>query len=174
MYKRILVPLDGSERSEAILPLVYVLARAYHADVILLRVVEYPAALYAACYQYPPADPDLAESIQNQKRALYDEVRDYLEQIASNPSVAGITVRTEVSERPVVEAILDSAEHFQVDLIAMSASSHRAAIHRAVGAVADRVLKETGVPAVLIQGGALPRAYFHSSLPVSLRHPAMT
>ena len=40
MYNYILVPLDGSERAEAILPHVEELAKRYDAQVILLHVVE--------------------------------------------------------------------------------------------------------------------------------------
>lgn len=39
MYSKILVPLDGSKRAEAILPHVRELARRYDAQVIFLRVV---------------------------------------------------------------------------------------------------------------------------------------
>jgi nucleotide-binding universal stress UspA family protein len=41
MYNKILVPLDGSKRAEAILPHVEQLALGYQAKVILLQVIEY-------------------------------------------------------------------------------------------------------------------------------------
>ena len=167
MYTRILVPLDGSERSEAILPLVYLLASAESAEVVFLRAAEYPYALYAACYEYPPADPRMAESIQDQKQAIFQGVRDYLERVAAG--AAGVKVRIEVSERPAVEAILEAIACLRVDLVAMSTG-----VGPGVGAIPDRVLQEAKVPVILINGDALPRAYFHSSLPVSLSHPAMT
>jgi nucleotide-binding universal stress UspA family protein len=40
MYQTILVPLDGSKESEAILPQVESLARQHNANVIFLKVVE--------------------------------------------------------------------------------------------------------------------------------------
>lgn len=42
MYKRILVPLDGAKRSEAILPQVESLAHQFGASIILLEVLEPP------------------------------------------------------------------------------------------------------------------------------------
>ena len=41
MYRKILVPLDGSKRAEKILPHVEELARRYKAKVIFLQVIEY-------------------------------------------------------------------------------------------------------------------------------------
>ena len=43
MYKKILVPLDGSKRAEAILPHVEEMAHRFEAEVILLQVVEPPS-----------------------------------------------------------------------------------------------------------------------------------
>ena len=40
MYKKILVPLDGSERAEKILPHVEGLANCFGAQVVLLQIVE--------------------------------------------------------------------------------------------------------------------------------------
>ena len=40
MYERVLVPLDGSERAEAILPIVEQMAGPLDAEFVLLRVVE--------------------------------------------------------------------------------------------------------------------------------------
>jgi nucleotide-binding universal stress UspA family protein len=47
MYERILVPLDGSKQSEEILPLVRMLAEINKAEIVLLRVAEYPYTLYS-------------------------------------------------------------------------------------------------------------------------------
>ena len=43
MYRKILVPLDGSKRAERILPHVEEMARRYKAKVIFLHVIEYKA-----------------------------------------------------------------------------------------------------------------------------------
>jgi nucleotide-binding universal stress UspA family protein len=42
MYKKILVPLDGSKQAESALRLASKLARISNAEITLLRVVEYP------------------------------------------------------------------------------------------------------------------------------------
>jgi nucleotide-binding universal stress UspA family protein len=151
MYERILVPLDGSGQSEEVLPFIRTLAEASKAEIVLLRVAEYPYTLYSMCYEYPPYDPGLAKTIQDKKKVIYHEVKDYLEQIASTLATAGVTVTLEVCEGPVVEAILASTERLHIDLIALSTCGQSGGTQWMMGAIADRVLYEAPVPVILIR-----------------------
>jgi len=65
MFKKILVPLDGSAVAEAILPQVTELARVHDAELVLLRV--------ALAHEFPGSDP-----IEAQVRAV-GEAEKYLE-----------------------------------------------------------------------------------------------
>jgi nucleotide-binding universal stress UspA family protein len=156
MYERILVLLDGSGQSEEVLPLVRILAEVSKAEIVLLRVAEYPYALYSVCYEYPPSDPGLAKTIQDKKRVIYHEVKDYLERIASALAIAGIKVSTEVCEGPVVKTILASTERLHVDLIALSTCGQGGGTQWVMGAIADRVLHESQVPVILIRPTSRP------------------
>ena len=49
MYKKILVPLDGSKRAERILPYVEELAKKFGSHLVLLQVIE-PSVVLAAPY----------------------------------------------------------------------------------------------------------------------------
>jgi len=151
MYKRILVPLDGSKQSEEILPLVRVLAEDHKAEIVLLRVAEYPYTLYTMCYEYPLADPGLKKTIQNKKKVIYLEVRNYLERIALTLAAAGVKVTVEVCEGPVIEAILATTDRLHIDLIALSTCGQGNCAQWVIGAVADRVLNEAPVPVILIR-----------------------
>ena len=46
MYKKILVPLDGSELAEAVLPHVKALAKSEGAEIVILRVPDLPAPIF--------------------------------------------------------------------------------------------------------------------------------
>ena len=164
MYKRILVPLDGSEQSEAVLPLVSTLANVSDAEIILLRVAEHPYSLYSTCYEYPPSDPDLARTILNKKRAIYHEVKGYLERIAVTLGTAGIKVYAEVCEGAVVEAILASTDRLHIDLIVLSTCGQSGGSQWVIGAIADRVLHEAQVPVILIRPTPCPFIPSPSSL----------
>lgn len=149
MVQRILVLLDGSEQSEEVLPLVRALAEVSKAEIVLLRVAEFPYLLYSGCYEYPPSDPELAKTILDTKRAICSEVQAYLERIASTLVKAGVNVIAEVREGPVIEAILASIDHLHIDLIAMSTYGVGGGSQWMIGAIANRVLHESPVPVIL-------------------------
>jgi nucleotide-binding universal stress UspA family protein len=151
MYKRILVPLDGSELSEEVLPLVRSLTESNKTEIILLRVVEYPYSLYYPCDEYPPFDPEQAKIVQDMKRALYQEVSGYLEQVASPLITDGLSVAIEVCEGQVVKSILESVDRLSVDLIVLSACGESGASHIVIGAIADRILREARVQVILVR-----------------------
>ena len=68
MYKKILVPLDGSPRAEAIMPHVEELASCYGAEVILLQIIE-PVIAYTSPYDaYPELNMDQAERRTEERR----------------------------------------------------------------------------------------------------------
>ena len=151
MYKRILAPLDGSELAETILSWVRLLAQHSDAEIMLLRVAEYPSELYSACDQYPPADPAIAGQLEEAKKAIRQAAENYLKCIAARPELAGLKVVVTSCDGPVVEAILDSAEHFRADLIMMSTHAGSGFSHWLIGAVADRVLHEAHALVLLIR-----------------------
>jgi nucleotide-binding universal stress UspA family protein len=171
MYKKILVTLDGSEHSEEVLPLVCKFAEVSKAEIVLLRVAEYPYTLYSMCYEYPPSDPALAKTIQNKKQVICLEIKDYLERIASPLAKAGIKVTVEVCEGPVVETILASIDRLHIDLIAMSMYGQSGGNQWVMGAIADRVLHEAHVPLILIRPASrsfIPDPSFEHRVPLSV------
>jgi nucleotide-binding universal stress UspA family protein len=171
MYERILVPLDGSKQSEEVLPWVRMLAEVNKAEIVLLRIAEYPYTLYSMCYEYPPSDPDLAKTIQTKKKIIYREVKDYLERIASTLATAGVKVTAEVCDGPVVEAILASTERLRIDLIALSTGGQSGGTQWVMGAIAHRVLHEAPVPVILMRPRSrsfIPRPSLENRVSVSV------
>jgi nucleotide-binding universal stress UspA family protein len=57
MYKRVLVPLDGSKTAEGVLPHAQALAYSEGAEIVLLRVAVNPAL------EFSFSDPSIAESV---------------------------------------------------------------------------------------------------------------
>lgn len=144
MYKKILVPLDGSERAEAILPHVREIAHRYSAGVILLRVIE----------PYLRAASDTLSAIPNPKRTEREiqNAETYLAIRRGKLREAGIAdTKIQVSQGPVVEVIINTAERENVDLIAM-ASHGRTGLSRVFyGSVAAGVLHRVDRPLLLVR-----------------------
>ena len=143
MYTKILVPLDGSPRAEAILPHAEELAKRYQAEIILLRVVEIPTMTGFKGYDPKWHNETLAK--------LNKEASDYLEGIDQQLQAAGVSVSHQVVNGPVVSCVLKAAEETGADLIAM-ASHGRGGIGRVFyGSVAAGILHRVDRPLLLIR-----------------------
>ena len=144
MYKKILVPLDGSARAEAILPYVEDLARFYRAKVLLLRILELEPFLLgspAAYYQF-----DLK---RYQLRA--EEAETYLGDLCAKLRQKGIEATMQIVDGTPVPEILNVAAREAIDLIAI-ASHGRTGLDRAIyGSVAAGILHGTDRPLLIIR-----------------------
>lgn len=145
MYRKILVPLDGSKRAEAILPHVEEMAQLYKAEVILLQVMA-SDTMSAAAYHRPPHLE--LDAIFQQHEA---EAKNYLHDCQTNLHSKNITSHVFVEYGPIVSTIIEVAEREKADLIAI-ASHGRSGLSRALyGSVAAGVLSQFNRPLLLVR-----------------------
>ena len=142
MFKKILVPLDGSPMAEAVLPYIRRMAKEDGAEIELLNVTMIPIAAYPV-----DAPLDIEPMIQQQRQAS----EQYLKQVVDDIGHEGIKVTPLISEGPVAEQILSYAESTGVDLIAMSTHGRSGLSRWLMGSVADKVLHGAKVPVLLIR-----------------------
>jgi nucleotide-binding universal stress UspA family protein len=148
MYKRVLVPLDGSELGESIMPFILQIAGPLDMAVVLVRVLD-PRPPMAVEGTRHFAAADLGE--------LQRDAEDYLAPIAAGLRARGVDVRWEVRVgRPETE-ILAAARAAGADLIAMSTHGRSGIGRLLFGSVAEQVLRRAEVPVFLIrEHGAVP------------------
>jgi nucleotide-binding universal stress UspA family protein len=139
---RILVPLDGSERSATILPVVAGLARPLHPVIELLHVLE-PVA--------PEPYLDRALSLPGES-AGSAEARDYLQRAAAPLTGQALKVECAVLEGPAVAMITSHAVDSGADLVAMSTHGRSGVTRLLAGSVAEEVLRSADVPILLWRG----------------------
>lgn len=145
MYQKILVPLDGSERAEAILPHVIEVAQCSGGSVILLTVIEPEIILVS------PYDPLTIRESDEVITAQIREAEAYLAAKCSQLKKAGLDAHSRVERGPVVEAVIEVANAEAVDLIAM-ASHGRSGLARVIfGSVATGILNQAQQPLLLIR-----------------------
>ena len=137
MYNYILVPLDGSERAEAILPHVEELAKRYDAQVILLQVVE-TVPLHTG-----PEGTAVALDQQELDRHT-EQALSYLTTVQEEFRAKDIDARTSIYYGPVVQAIIRAAECECTDLIAMASHGRSGLSQVFYGSVAVGVLHREG------------------------------
>jgi len=144
MYKKILVPLDGSKRAERILPFVEELAEKFGSHLVLLQVIE-PSVVLAAPY-------DMGHYYDiSQIERITEEAKVYLRGLQGEFHAKGIEADTIVDNGPIVTCVLEEAVRKDVDLIAM-ASHGRTGLARAFyGSVAAGVLNQADRPLLLIR-----------------------
>jgi nucleotide-binding universal stress UspA family protein len=144
MYNYILVPLDGSERAEAILPHVEELAKRYDAQVILQQVVE-------ATPLHPEPEGAARALGQQELERHTEQALSYLTTVQEELCTKGIDARTVIYYGPVVQAIIRAAECECVDLIAMASHGRTGMSQVFYGSVAAGVLHRIDRPLLLVR-----------------------
>jgi len=154
MYDRILVPLDGSESSELILPHATALARAFAATVVLLRVVTSRAeALRQTMSPEPMTAASLSSDVANELvDAQAKAAHRYLDGIAARLTTAGIRAETLVGEGEASIALLQVIRDQSISFVAMVAHHHSALGRLVVGSVSTKVISDAKVPVFDVAG----------------------
>ena len=146
MYSEILVPLDGSERAETILAHVEELARLGNAEVIFLRVIDWPPV--ASGIVGSSFDETLCRQEFQRRR---DDAESYLAAWQSKFREKGIAARIVLEHGPIVEAILNTAEREGADLIALASHGRTGLSQVFYGSVAVGVLHRADRALLLIR-----------------------
>jgi nucleotide-binding universal stress UspA family protein len=140
MFKKILVPIDGSPFSKAVLPHVRMLATTYKAAVHFLRV-----------QSFAPYEPPLGMVLTTMPEPLQVQPADQLDMLAKGLEIEGIATTTEVVDGHIAEGILDCAYRQGADLIAMTTHG-RSRLHRLwMGSVATKIVHASPVPVLLVR-----------------------
>lgn len=149
MFQRVLVPLDGSARAEAVLPAVTDLARHYGATLTLLQVVR----LVLPGVSEFELDAVIASQALEQQLS---QARSYLAMVQRRLTEQGVAVETRVSRGGVVEEILRVAGEENADLIAMASHGHSGLSRVFYGSVAAGVIHRVDRPLLLVRSRADP------------------
>jgi nucleotide-binding universal stress UspA family protein len=141
--RRILVPLDGSEVAEQVLPTVVPIARALGCELTLFQVpIAYASGSLMGEWYLP---------FQSGFEIADQAAQDYLERLVTDLRKQGIEASTATWVGPVAESIIDYAEVNGADLIAMCTHGRTGLARWALGSVADRVLRAGDKPILLVR-----------------------
>jgi nucleotide-binding universal stress UspA family protein len=145
MYKKILVPLDGSKTAEEVLPHAKALAYSEGAEIILLNVVANPAMEFAF------SDPGIAAKAIAEEEKLG---RKYMKEMETRLKSEKFKVSTVISEGSVANAILGTADQMGVDVIAMSTHGRTGPARWFIGSVAEKIVHHSKIPVILIRSNS--------------------
>ena len=149
MYRRILVPLDGSVLAEKVLPHAIAVAKAIGAEVTLVTVVQHTLGGPGKAYL-----ETLPEVVAERKTAVNAEAKIYLEKVQRELKERGVAAHGDTLEGDVAAAIIGYAEQKGIDLIAMATHGRSGLDRFILGSIAEKVVRGTLKPVLLIR--ALP------------------
>jgi nucleotide-binding universal stress UspA family protein len=163
MYKRVMVTLDGSKASEAVLPVAAELAGSTGAEIVLLTIApapeaaaETPRPLVVAGAPGPGGTVTVpgAKAHETRGQAIErakEEARSYLKVQAKALAESGLTVSTHVGIGDPVERILAHVREIGADLIVMATHGRTGLSHVIFGSVAARVLGSGVRPVLMVR-----------------------
>ena len=137
MFKKILVPLDGSEVAESILPYAEGLASTHKAKIVLLRV--------ALAHVLPGQDEIKAEV------EAVREAEEYLRGVEERLRKKGHDVESHVRYGKGAEEIVDFCHEPEIDAVAMFTHGRTGIGRWVMGSVAEKVVRHCPLPVVLFR-----------------------
>jgi nucleotide-binding universal stress UspA family protein len=139
MFKKILVPLDGSHLAEAALPAALSLSEKLNAQITLLHVIEQNAP----------------EVVHNEPHLSRPEQADaYLENLAERSFPAKIKAKWHVHNtevKNVTDSIVEHTDEFKPDLVIMCAHGRSGIRDMLFGRIAQQVVAKGSTPVLLLQ-----------------------
>jgi len=133
MWKKILVPLDGSDLAELALPYAEELANAFKSEVILLHVSEPSEGHYQHMHQL------------------------YIEEVAQRMKGRIRNIRPVLITGKSAEEIIGYAEKNDVGLLVMTSHGRSGILSWATGSIASRLLQAATMPVLLVRAAKLKR-----------------
>jgi nucleotide-binding universal stress UspA family protein len=141
--KRILVPLDGSELAETVIPDAADLAQKIGLEIVLMRIFGFPTPVFAE--DYGPYVEELWADLET-------EARNYLDEKARQLLAQGLTQVSTIAEAGFAEEkIIDLARQRADCLIAMCTHGRSGMNRWVMGSVTDRVVRHSGDPVLIVR-----------------------
>lgn len=135
-FRKVLVPVDGSDRSFEVLPVASQFAQAYGAKLIVVSAREYDPTLHGMVAVPVPLEPAPVEHVRKAV-AMFTH--------------AGNAVEGEVLDGDPASAILEFAAKARVDLIAMATHGRSGFVRWMLGSVTEKVVRHAASPVLVVR-----------------------
>ena len=145
LISRILLPLDGSEAGEAVIPHIKELKSRLGAEVTLLEVV--PAGRHIRTV----GGLDHILYPEQQVEAFKAEAREYLDKVAKRLQKSKGEVKVEIRVGDVAREIMKFSEENDVSLIAISSHGHSGMTKWVFGSTAQKVIQTSNIPVLAVR-----------------------
>lgn len=148
MYKKILVPLDGSTQAECVIPHLETIAKTGAQEIELISVIE-PIEI--------PTRGKIALSEDDIKKITLEAKKDthkYLDQVAARLTRSGIKVHPIILTGKPAESLIDYIDSNDIDLVIMATHGRSGITRLFWGSVAEKVVRSVNTPVLLVKNPA--------------------
>ncbi len=152
MYKKILLPIDGSKNSKRATIHAIDMADVSGGDITVLFVVEsfYPRYAVLPTTVNSP-DDDYFKEVRNEGVQIIEDFKKDLEENQCKGKCKNIHFKTLVKEGKTYIEILKTIDEENIDLVIMGSSGRHSTLERIIlGSVTERVIRESHVPVLVI------------------------
>lgn len=146
MFKKILLPLDGSELSERAIEPALMLAKQVNGKVILLQ-----APVMDLVVSHPVAGGYGVLLPEQSSEQAFEEASDYLDRVVDTYRHPEVTLIKLVLEGDPASLIVDTAAAEQADLIVMSTHGRSGLDRFIMGSVTEKVLQKAACPVLALR-----------------------
>jgi nucleotide-binding universal stress UspA family protein len=144
--KSVIVPLDGSELAESVLPSVVALAKAMNLEVILFRAYNIPYSVYSGTDGYS------AINFEELIAGVRDEAVEYLEKKTEEVKKLGIAKVSQVAKEGFsADEIIAFGRATPDNLIAMCSHGRSGVKRWVLGSVTETVVRHSGEPVLVVR-----------------------
>ena len=145
MYRRILVPVDGSDTAKKGLEEAIKLAEALESELRVIHIVD--DSVLAMNPEAGVAAAPLVEDFAESGRQILEEARALA---SARGTPIGVVLHENFTGR-VADLIVDEAKKWQAELIVMGTHGRRGIRHAVLGSDAQAVVQASRVPVLLVR-----------------------
>jgi len=139
--QKVLIAMDYDETSKKVAEVGFSMAKALHAETILLHVISEQPVYYSTYTYMRELRVDILEDLKKSTQAYLDKTKKYL---------GDDTIQTVLKEGDIAETILNTANELHADIIVMGSHSRKWLENIIIGSEAEAVLKRTTIPLFII------------------------
>jgi len=147
MYKKILVPTDGSENAERAGEYAISLADISGADIILLNVID---TIYLDSIPQPDVRESVDEDLRSGVKRVVEHFEKKIEENQCNGTCKNVNFKVLIKEGKPADVILKTIDEEEIDQVVIGKSGKQGLEKLLLGRTTDKVVKEATIPVSVI------------------------
>lgn len=145
MYKKVMVPLDGSELAECVIPHVEAFIEGLQLnEIVFVRVVEPFKLPVSSGYT------DI-EQLKEDEISRESSAKEYLGKVVGRLKHEKTALRSEVLTGMVADSLADYARENSIDLIIIATHGRSGMTRWVRGSIADKILRSSNIPVLMVR-----------------------